>query len=215
MRSGDDWDGPVIAKSNLNCGGRPEYRASLRGIRRLRVSRVLASRFGAAPAWSDYRVFDSLDHVPGSVFERSDLVVERFLPDVEDGLYHTHSYQFLGDAERCGRLGSPDPVFKALDSTSVQAVEPHSAARAWREELGLDYGNIDYTVQDGAAILFDANKTAGAVTFGDPVNSRRSAGGRPAGSTRTSPPGRCCRRSGPRAPPPKGGVAPLRPRESR
>jgi hypothetical protein len=168
VRPGDDWEGPVIVKSNLNYGGRPEYRNSLTGIRRWRVSRALASRAGASPVWSDYRVFDRLADVPASVFERSDLVVERFLPDVENGLYHIQIYQFLGDGERCSRLGSPSPLLKAEDCTCAQTVEPHPAARAWREELGLDYGKIDYIARDGEAILLDANKTTGTATYGDP-----------------------------------------------
>jgi hypothetical protein len=48
VQPGDDWDGPVIVKSNLNCGGYPEYRSSLTGIRRLRVARAIASHLGAA-----------------------------------------------------------------------------------------------------------------------------------------------------------------------
>jgi hypothetical protein len=166
---GDDWDGPVIVKSNLNCGGLPEYRSSLTGIRRLRVARALATRLGAVPASREYRIFDRLGDVPAELLERSDLVVERFLPDIEDGLYHMQMYQFLGDGERCSRLASPNPVFKAEDCTSTLAVEPHPAALAWRKELGLDYGKIDYTVRDGEAILIDANKTTGKATYGEPV----------------------------------------------
>jgi hypothetical protein len=34
-------------------------------------------------------------------------------------------------------------VFKADTSTTARIVEPHSAARAWREKLGLDYSKVD------------------------------------------------------------------------
>ena len=35
----------------------------------------------------------------------------------------------------------------------------YAAARAWREDLGLDFGSrIDYTLHDGEVILLDANK---------------------------------------------------------
>lgn len=169
VQPGDDWNGPVIVKSDLNCGGRPEYLSSLTGIRRLRAVRALVSRLGGAPRWWDYRVFDRLADVPASVLERSDLVVERFLPDFQDGLFHIQMYQFLGDAERCSRLGSPSPVFKAKDCRFAEAIEPHPAARAWRAQLGLDYGKIDYIVRDGDAILLDANKTTGAARWGNPA----------------------------------------------
>lgn len=181
VQPGDDWDGPVIVKSDLNYSGRPEYRSLLTEIRRLRVARALALRLGAAPAWSDYRVFDRLDDVPAAVFERSELVVERFLPDLE-GRPLPHPVVPIPRGRRAllaARLAQSSLQGDAL--RSVRVVEPHAAARAWREELGLDYGKIDYTVRDGEAIFFDANKTAGAVTFGDPVEleaqRRKQAGG--------------------------------------
>lgn len=181
VRSGDGWNGPVIVKTDLNFGGLPEFRASLTGFRRLRIARALAWRLRGGRSWRRYHVFASLDHVPASLLERPDLVVERFLPDFEDGLYHTQMYLFLGDGERCSRLGSPEPIFKADDSTSAQPVEPHPAARAWREELGLDYGKIDYIVRDGEAILLDANKTTGSSTYLAPAmlqaERRRQANG--------------------------------------
>jgi hypothetical protein len=167
VRPDDDWEGPVIVKANLNCGGYPEYLSSLTGLRRLRAVRAVASRVGAVPTWRDYRVFERLGDVPASLLENPDLVVERFLPELEGGLYHIHMYQFLGDGERCARLRSHEPIFKAETSTTASVVEPHPAARAWREELGLDYGKIDYTVRDGEVILLDANKTTGSAAYLD------------------------------------------------
>jgi hypothetical protein len=181
VRPGDDWEGPVIVKADLNSGGYPEYLSSLTGLRRLRAVRAAAMRLGAVPTWHDYRVFERLADVPASLVENPDLVVERFLPEVEDGLYHLHMYQFLGDGERCARLSSPEPVFKGDTSTSARVVEPHAAARAWREELGLDYGKIDYTVREGQVILLDANKTTGSSTYLEPgtllSERRRQAAG--------------------------------------
>jgi hypothetical protein len=164
VRPGDDWDGPVIVKADLNHGGYPEYLSSLTGLRRVRVVRALRRRLGGIPTSRDYRIFERLADVPASLLERPDLVVERFLPAVEDGLYHLHMYQFLGDCERCARLSSPEPVLKADTSESARSVEPHPAARAWREELGLDYGKIDYIVRGEEVILLDANKTTGSIT---------------------------------------------------
>jgi hypothetical protein len=178
VRPGDDWDGPVIVKTDLNCGG---YPGSLTGLRRLRAVRAVARRLGAAATWHDYRIFERLADVPAPLVENPDLVLERFLPDIEDGLYRTHMYLFLGDGERCSRLGSPEPVFKADTSTTACAVEPHAEARAWREEIGLDYGKIDYIVREGEVILLDANKTTGSSTYVEPATlgaeRRRQADG--------------------------------------
>jgi len=134
----------------------------LTGLRRLRAARAVASRLGATPSWRDYRIFERFADVPASVVENPALVVERFLPDIEDGLYRIHMYQFLGDGERCARLSSSEAVFKADTSSTAVVVEPHAAVRAWREELGPDYGKIDYTVHEGEVILLDANKTTGS-----------------------------------------------------
>jgi hypothetical protein len=181
VRPGDGWDGPVIVKADLNSGGYPEYWSSLTRLRRLRAVRAVTKRLGAAPTWLDYRVFDRLADVPASLVENPALVVERFLPDIEDGRYHLHMYQFLGDGERCARLSSREPVFKGDTSTTAHVVEPHAAARAWREELGLDYGKIDYTVREGEVILLDANKTTGMATYLEPdalrAERRRQAEG--------------------------------------
>ena len=170
VRPGDDWGGPVIVKTDLNSGGYPEYRSSLTGLRRRRVVRGAARRLRGFRSSRDYQVFERFADVPAALLENPELVVERFLPDIEDGFYHLHMYQFLGDGERCARLGSREPVFKAAGSSTTGSVvaEPHAAARAWREKLGLDYGKIDYTVCEGEVILLDANKTIGSAAYLDP-----------------------------------------------
>lgn len=170
VRPGEGWAGPVIVKSDLNFGGLPErVLGAGRLARRLHLARRAR---GVALTWQDYRIFDRLDDVPARWLARSNLVVERFLPELENGLYHYRMYQFLGDRGRCTRLGSPQPVFKADHSTLVEWVEPHPEAVTWREELGLDYGKIDYLVHDGEAVLLDANKTTGASTHTDPETLR-------------------------------------------
>jgi len=169
VRPGDGWNGPVIVKTDLNSGGYPEYRSSLTGLRSRRLVHGATRRLRGVPSSSDYQVFGRVEDVPAALAENPELVVERFLPDIEDGFYHLHMYQFLGDGERCARLGSQEPVFKAAGSSTTACVvaEPHAAARAWREKLGLDYGKIDYTVHEGEVILLDANKTIGAATYLD------------------------------------------------
>lgn len=174
VQPGDGWEGPVIVKTDLNCGGYPEFLNSLTGFRRLPAAKALSWRLRAAPTWRDYRVFDRLADVPARLAERPEFVIERFLPEFAGGLYHMQMYQFLGDRERCSRLSSPKAVFKADESTAATAVEPHPAAQQWRVELGLDYGKIDYTVRDGEAILLDANKTIGSSTTYIPSGTLRS-----------------------------------------
>ena len=131
VQPGDGWDGPVIVKSDLNCGGAAEYGSSQTGLRRVRVVRAVARRRTAIPTWRDYRIFARLADVPVSLVENPDLVVERFLPDIEDGLYHVHMYQFLGDGERCSRIGS-----RGRSSRQTRVQQPTSSSHTPRPARG-------------------------------------------------------------------------------
>ena len=171
LRPGDSWAGPVIVKSDLNHGGEPERTLRERSWLRRRVPlwRELArigdrvmGREVPFRSWRDYRVFDRLADVPESWFRNRDAVVERFRPEIENGLYHLRMYQFLGNRWSCSRLASPDPILKAATSVHVERIEPHPAIVAWRETLRMDYGKLDYVVHEGEVVLLDVNKTTGA-----------------------------------------------------
>ncbi len=173
----DSWVGPVIVKSDLNYGGAaeralkpsaPDERSRVRRAVR-RVAARLAGRREVVDwtqyrfdDWTKYRVFESVADVPVSLFERQDVVVERFLPERENGLFHVRVYQTLGDRWTCTRLASPDPVFKASTSVRAEAVEPSPEVETWRKRFHLDYGKLDYLVHDGRPVLIDVNKTTGA-----------------------------------------------------
>jgi hypothetical protein len=112
--------------------------------------------------WSKYRVFDSVADVPDSIFERRDVVVERFLPEYENGLFHVRMYQALGDRWSCTRIASPEPLLKAFISVEAEEIEPSLEVETWRKRFRLDYGKLDYLVHEGQAVLIDVNKTTGA-----------------------------------------------------
>jgi len=171
VRPGDGWAGPVIVKSNLNYGGAPErvlepdwverWAPRLRGLRR-RAAATLG--MDEISGWEDYRIFEHLEDVPRRWFGRREVVVERFVPELENGLYHYWMYQFLGSRARCSRVGSPEPVFKSDERTTIETGDAHPEALAWRQELEIDYGKIDYVVHEGTPLLLDVNKTTGAST---------------------------------------------------
>ena len=88
-------------------------------------------------------------------------------------------------------------------------VEPQAAARAWREELGLDYGKIDYTVREGQVVLLDANKTTGRVTYltpGDAGGRASTTGERDPFVLRRAEDSLACRSATRRHTPTQGGV---------
>jgi hypothetical protein len=170
LRRDDPWDGPVIVKSDLNFAGEAERVLTRSWLeRRFRpwgvVNRIAASARGkGAPFvdWREYQLFDRLADVPEHWFHHPEVVVERFRPELEDGVYHLRMFQFLGDRWSCTRLASPDPLLKAETSIRVEQTEPHAEVFAWREQFGMDFGKLDYVVNAGEPVLLDVNKTTGA-----------------------------------------------------
>ncbi|MBL0211361.1 MAG: hypothetical protein IPQ13_10700 [Holophagaceae bacterium] len=154
LRRGDDWQGPVIIKSDRNYAGHPEL---VRGIPRL-DGKGLRATFQST---LDYKVFDRIEEVPEEDFDSPDLVVERFLPEMEDGLFHVRMYQFLGDRASCTRVGAQDPIVKSGNKVFSESVVPHPDIVAHRHRLNFDYGKLDYVIHNGEAILLDLNKTTG------------------------------------------------------
>lgn len=153
-----DWDGPVIVKTDLNCAGLPEERyASTRGPGHPPNMRTS----------SDYPIFAHRTEVPIELFENPAVVVEKFLPEMAGGSYCLRSYNFLGDAEDCFLLHSDNSVVNLDTIKRMETIEVHPEIRKLREELGFDYGKLDYVVHDGEAILLDANKTPGTLPITD------------------------------------------------
>lgn len=176
----DDYDGPVIVKSDCNCGGGPERRAlrgnplhkritqkvhaSLRALGQITASRSLnhlAYVNGIKPI--NYPVYESKSQVPRAVFANPVLVVEKFLPEQEGDHYYLRSYAFFGNEGCAVRTRASCPVVKGAVGSDIEFVPVDAAIIAAREELGFDYGKFDYTIHNGEAILFDTNTTP---TFG-------------------------------------------------
>ncbi len=150
----DTYPGPVILKSNRNFGGIPE---AARGIPRL-------DGMGMDPLFrspGEYRIYESMREVPHWAFESPDLVVQRFLPEMEDGRFHVRCYQFLGDKATCTRVGADDPIVRSETKVFSESVAPHPEIVEMRHELNFDYGKFDYVIHGGQAILLDINKTTG------------------------------------------------------
>jgi hypothetical protein len=159
VRPGDGYDGKVIVKADLNCAGGPERLLAGRGA-------VLETGTPRYPfpirGQQDYRIYDRPGDVPPEYYRHPFLVVERFRPEIENGLYHTRHYLFLGEAENANRNVSRHPVVFSASKIRTEVVEPHPEVRALRRKLGMDYGKIDYTVHEGEVAVFDVNKTTGA-----------------------------------------------------
>jgi hypothetical protein len=129
----DSWDGPVIVKTDLNCGGAPDVNFSgpkiflaTRHTRSLWRSLFNRRKRATTADWAkvtcmkceDYPVFSSLKEVPPAIFSNPHLVVERFLPEQENGIFYLRVYQFFGDRGYCARLGSRHPIVKQNNCVS-------------------------------------------------------------------------------------------------
>jgi len=159
----DAFDGPVIAKTVLNSQGAPELRYQNRRSLAARA-RYTAKKF-LIPGYKRrlcpaYEIFDSLEDVPKSVWGDPRLLVERFLPGTMDLPIVKHRYDFFFEVELNTRVAYQsllcDP--ETLTEFDVDPDVPQ-AIRDLRKQLSLDFGAIDYFMEDGEAIPIDANKT--------------------------------------------------------
>ena len=88
------------------------------------------------------------------------LVVERFLPEIRDGLYVLRMWIFFGRAEYGVAIHGREPVVKAANTVKKEDLETvPDSLRAERQRLGFDFGKFDYVERDGEVFLLDANKT--------------------------------------------------------
>ena len=170
LKADSNWDGQVIVKSNLNHGGIQEqiYSDTLRkpyaDLYRRLISKI--KRFmGYEPVFSDpydYKIFENISMVPKHWFHSSNAIVEKFVPEIENDLYHIRMFQILGDHWICERLASPKPIVKGGNCVKVEIVEPDEEVFQWCRDLQIDYGKLDYVVHNGKPVLLDVNKTIGA-----------------------------------------------------
>jgi hypothetical protein len=177
----DDWNGPVIVKTDLNHFGCPEdgvaERAGLMSSLCSKVRSRLSHRSWRLARQLPpglYPVLEGKDDVPGWVWKDERLIVEKFLPErTDDGLYGVRGWIFFGDREYAYRNLATDPLVKVATTERHEFFSdiPENL-RALRDEMKFDYGKFDYVEHDGQAFLLDANKTP---SFGhsDPAESPR------------------------------------------
>ena len=176
LQPDDVWSGPVVVKTDLNFGGHPELRLLGRHGLLGRWARRRPKRWTSARWWPshEYPVFENLRAVPPEVWSNPRWVVERFLPEREGEAYALRTWTFLGAAGACVRRVGPRAIVKPAhgDPTTEVDVPPEVAAR--RRELGIDYGKLDFVVNDEVGVVvLDANATPG-LPPGPEVLARRA-----------------------------------------
>lgn len=152
----NNWSGPVIIKSDLNCGGWPEEAQNRQAARRFRPKPYphLGGIFS-------YYTLPSAEAVPDAVWRDPTRVIERFIPEPAGESFALHTWVFMGERERCTRHVSREPINKAAGAISRTPAEVPAAIRRERTRLGFDYGKFDFVIEHGVPVLLDANRTPG------------------------------------------------------
>lgn len=148
------YQGKVIVKSDFNYAGLPETRLCPEYAHS--AARLFRSPHG-------YQVFNSYSAIPNELLKTDGIVVEKFMPECEHGLYHVRFYNFLGSRGNSMRLASRRPVVHINEAVAIEAIPVDPRLDDLRKKLNFDYGKFDYVVIDGEIILFDTNKTTGFI----------------------------------------------------
>jgi hypothetical protein len=171
---GDNYDGPVIVKTDRNYGGLPEQRLLPEphwvGLLRNLPSRLARRSAGATTDsidWSRvqalepgrYPVYASLGAVPREVFANRRLVVEKFIPEHDEQGYAIRYYYFLGRARVCYLLRSTEPATKFANAHTIERVAAPESLDLYRRQRGIDFGKIDFVMRNGAPTIIDVNRT--------------------------------------------------------
>lgn len=175
VHPGDDYDGPVVVKTDLNHSGvreRALRQAEGRWLSGLRDR--LPPRWRGQPPGGSYCVYDRPRLVPGWVWRSPHLVVQQLFTERRGGDYVIHQWFFLGEAGIVSSMTGSEPLLKWVNHTALLPLhdEVPDEIRRRRVELGFDYGKFDYVVQDGRGRLLDANATPHRGTTG-PLTERQ------------------------------------------
>jgi hypothetical protein len=165
VSEGDGYEGPVVVKHDLNHGGASERRLRMEvggAFARLRESALRwLPRAWHGRAGDDYQLFRRKEQVPRWVWRRSSLVVERFFCQPHGEGYAINQWFFLGERGVVSTLVDRRPLVKWHPEIQRLPLHHDVPDALWqrRRELAMDYGKLDYIVQDGEAVLLDANPT--------------------------------------------------------
>ena len=166
----DDWDGPVIIKTDLNNFGASERRLGRPSIfdsMRKRLSRYSWRMARRLPP-REYPVLDSVRDVPDWVWADRRYLVEKFAPERHGDLFAIRGWLFFGSRSYGYRLFATHPMVKTDSMVKHEFfTEVPDEVVALRDRLKLDFRKLDYVVHDARAIVFDANKTATLASDGN------------------------------------------------
>lgn len=155
-----DYSGPVIVKTNLNYGGRPELTALQRAGRLADGVQHDISRGFIDP--QNYPIFNSVKDVPEQVWANPALVVQKFLAEIDSlGRYCLRYCYVFGSKSFQLKIATESPIVKGSNILERQILDipvPPELLRE-KERLGVDFGRFDFAVVNDQVVLFDVNRT--------------------------------------------------------
>lgn len=167
------YSGPAFVKSDLNSAGIPERRLGSR--RRLpRLWRRLARRPGetAMDFSKHYLIYEDQASIPSEVARKRHAIVQKFVPEIEDGRYFIRRCFVFGARIICYRKGNSDPIVDVHEDGLFSWIDVPPAVVAWQRTVALDYGTIDYVIHKGDVVVLDVNKTPGRSRTRDEAGKR-------------------------------------------
>ncbi len=159
----DNYKGQVIVKTNLNFAGWPEKVATLNTASLVTIKALhrIGVKFDTFVNHSDYRVYDQITSVPEKFISNPYFIVEKFLPERINGHYYVNFYKFFGNVHQGIKACSRHAVVTGETEISREPIDPHPEIIHIRKEKKLDFGKIDYCINNNKIVLIDINKTVG------------------------------------------------------
>ncbi len=155
-----NYSGEVIVKTDANFGGRNEVK-----IRSDESDAQQSQDWESREYLDDYPIYSNLKEAPSGVWKNPKLIVEKFLPEVdEQGRYLLRMWVFFGDEEIHYVNYSDEKVIKSWNKNDLNMLRNEDIPpklRQIRKNMGIDFGKFDYVMHDGKPILYDVNKTPG------------------------------------------------------
>ena len=159
VERGDPWPGRVLIKTEANHGGHVDD-----ALRRIALDAGEAPDVAEGALMDSYYLCDSMARVPEGIWSTPGVIVEKFIPEVDERGSYMRIWTFFGSQERSSRYRAPGNValIRFADCIDRETVPVPDEMRALRARLGFDFGKFDYVLHDGRHILLDANRTPGA-----------------------------------------------------
>ena len=163
----DNWDGPVILKTECNCGARPE--GALKSPLKKQTWRDAGN-----PENQDYVVKDSMSEVPCWAWNSPHWVVERYFGAVEAEKSIWNLTILGGELElvRFTADSQNDYEQSQFDHWNFEQVDDE--LRKIVDGLSIEYGRLDLLKINGAWVLLDVNKTPGQYPRQNAPEARRA-----------------------------------------